>query len=259
MSTPKLMCRAVGALGLAFVCSATLAQSESTADELAAAFPDLGGMEARTMMLEDPVETFVLLDQLELREGHASASWDLEAWVGRNFNKLFVRSEGERDDGRTEHAEAELLWAHAVAPWWDLVAGLRYDPKPGPSRAWAAFGVQGFAPYAFDIEATAYVGEGSRAGLRVEAEYELVITRRVVLQPLAEVRWYSRDDAERALGSGLSSAELGLRLRYEFRRDIAPYVGIARSRAFGRTADFARARGADADDTQWVAGLRFWF
>lgn len=259
MSVAERIYRGVGALGLAFAWSAALAQAEPTDDDLAAAFPDLGGMDARTMMMEDPVETFVLLDQFELREGNDSGAWDLEAWVGRNFNKLFVRSEGERDAGRTEQAEVELLWAHAVAPWWDFVAGVRHDPEPGPSRTWVAFGMQGFSPYQFDIEATAYVGESNRAAVRIEAEYDLVLSRRAVLQPLAEVRWYSRDDAERALGSGLSSVELGLRLRYEFRRDVAPYVGIVRTRKFGTTADLARARGADADDTQWVAGLRFWF
>ena len=251
--------RGVGALGVALAWSVALAQAEPTADELAAAFPDLGDMDARTMMMEDAVETFVLLDQLELREGKDSGAWDLEAWIGRNFNKLFVRSEGERDAGRTEQAEVEFLWARAVAPWWDFVTGVRHDPEPGPSRTWVAFGMQGFSPYQFDIEATAYVGEGNRAGVRIEAEYELVLTRRAVLQPLAEVRWYSRDDVERALGAGLSSVELGLRLRYEFRRDIAPYVGIVRTRRFGATADFARERDFDADDTQWVAGLRFWF
>jgi copper resistance protein B len=235
------------------------AQPTSNDAALAAAFPDLGGMDARTMMLEDPIETFVLFDQFERREGNDAMSWDLEAWSGRNLDKLFVRSEGERESGRTEQAEVELFWAHGVAPWWDLVAGIRHDTAPGPSRSWAAFGVQGFAPYSFDIEATAYLGEGSHAAARVEADFELLITQRLVLQPLAELRWYSRDDPERALGSGLSSVEIGLRLRYEFRREIAPYIGITRSRLYGGTADYARAQGGDTDETQWVAGLRFWF
>jgi len=238
--------------------AATGQPAPSTA-ELAAAFPDLGGMEARSMMIEDPFATYVRFDQLEVGDGDQQSRWDFNAWAGRDFNKLLVRGAGERDAGHTEHSEVDLLWAHAIAPWWDLVTGVRHESAPGPSRSWAALGVQGFAPYAFEVEATALVGEGGRAGFTFEAEYELLLTQRLILQPLAEIAWYTRDDIERGIGSGLSTLELGLRLRYEIRREIAPYLGIVRSRAFGQTADLIRASGGEATETQWVAGLRFWF
>lgn len=233
--------------------------AEPTAAELAAAFPDLGAMEAREMMIEDPFETLVLVDQLELQDGDGQVSWDLKAWAGKDLNKLMLRSEGERESGSADRAEAELLWAHAIGPWWDLVAGLRHDFDPGPSRDWAALGVQGLAPYEFDIEATAYVGEGSQANMRFEAEYDLLLTQRLVLQPLIEIDWYRKDDVEREVGSGWATVELGLRLRYEIRRELAPYIGIVRARKLGDTAGFARAAGRDPDDTRWVAGLRVWF
>lgn len=250
-----LACMAATSLGL----DIASAQTSPTDAELAAAFPVFGDMEARSMMIEDPFVTYVRFDQLEVGDGDQQSRWDFNAWAGKDLDKLVVRGAGERDAGHTEHSEVDLLWGHAVAPWWDLVAGVRHESASGPSRSWAAFGVQGFAPYAFEVEATALFGEGGRAGFTFEAEYELLLTQRLILQPLAEVAWYTRDDIERAIGSGFSSIELGLRLRYEIRREIAPYVGIVRSRAFGQTADLIRASGGDATDTQWVAGLRFWF
>ncbi len=238
---------------------AALAQPVPSAAERAAAFPDLGGMEARAMMIEDPFETYVRFDQLEVGDGDQQSRWDFNAWAGRDFDKLLVRGAGERDAGHTEHSEVDLLWAHAIAPWWDLVTGVRHETAPGPAQTWAAVGVQGFAPYAFEVEATALFGDGGRAGFTLEAEYDLLLTQRLILQPLAELALYTRDDFERGLGSGLSSLEIGLRLRYEIRREIAPYLGIVRSRAFGQTADLLRASGGEATATQWVAGLRFWF
>jgi copper resistance protein B len=228
-----------------------------TAAELAAAFPALE-MEARHMMIEDPFETLVLLDRLEAQGGEV-ASWDLKAWAGRDLDKLVVRSEGERASGQTSHADVELLWARAIGPWWDVVAGLRHDIDPGRSRDWAAIGLQGVAPYEFDVEATAYLGEAGQMSMRFEAEYELLLTQRWILQPVVELDWYRRDDPERALGSGWSSLELGLRLRYEIRREVAPYVGIVYVRKLGDTATFAQMDGHDDEDTRFVAGLRVWF
>lgn len=256
--------RSVGMLGMllaVLVAERAAAQAAGaaapTADELAAAFPVLE-MQARHMMIEDPFETLVLLDRLEAQDGDISG-WDFRAWAGRDLDKLVVRSEGERESNQTTHADVELLWAHAIGPWWNLVTGLRHDIDPGPSRDWAAVGLQGVAPYEFDVEATAYLGEAGQMSMRFEAEYELLLTQRWVLQPSVELDWYRRDDPERALGSGWSSLELGLRLRYEIRRELAPYVGIVHARKLGDTAAFARIDGHDDADTRLVAGLRVWF
>ena len=136
---------------------------------------------------------------------------------------------------------------------------MRSDFAPGADQNWAAMGVRGLAPYRFDVEATAYLGSGGRAALRLETTFELLVTNRLILEPLLELDWHGQTDAARAVGAGLSDGELGLRLRYEIRREIAPYVGITRVRSFGRTADLARAAGRDSDDTRFVAGLRAWF
>jgi copper resistance protein B len=220
-----------------------------------------GGLDARHTMPENPFNTFVLFDQLEAQSADSGdvLSWDLKAWAGRDFNKIWLRSEGERRAGDTEHAELQLLWGHTVARWWDLVAGVRRDFRPGPGESWGAVGIQGLAPYRFELEATAYAGESGRTAARLEAEYELLMTNRLILQPRVEVNWYGREDRSRGIGTGLADAGVGLRLRYEFRREVAPYIGVVREKKFGRTADLARAAGGDAGDTRLVAGIRLWF
>ncbi|HJR70324.1 MAG TPA: copper resistance protein B [Gammaproteobacteria bacterium] len=229
--------------------------------EHAAAFPDLSDMRMRDMMLMDPLNKLVLLDELETRRasGDDSLNWDLDAWIGRDLGKLWVRSEGERRGTDTERAELELLWGKSVARWWDLVAGTRSDFAAGDTNGWAAVGVRGLAPYRFEVEATAYLGSGGRTAFRVETAYEVLVTNRLILEPSFDLDWSGRTDPTRAVGSGLANAELGLRLRYEVRREIAPYVGIMRERTFGRTADLVRAAGGVADDSRFVAGIRLWF
>jgi copper resistance protein B len=136
---------------------------------------------------------------------------------------------------------------------------VRHDFEPQGSQDFAAIGVMGLAPYKFEVAATAYVGSSGQTAARVEAEYETLLTNRLVLQPLVELNFYGKDDPGRGIGSGLSTVEAGLRLRYEFTRRFAPYIGVVRERTFGATADFRRADGQDIDDTRLVAGLRIWF
>jgi copper resistance protein B len=209
-------------------------------------------------MLEDPLNRAVLFDELEAHDTH-DLRWDVSMWAGRTFDRLAIRSEGERTGGATERAELQLLWTHAVARWWDVVAGARADFDPGPSRNWAAFGVQGLAPFRFELEATLFVGNGGRTAARFEGEYELPITNRLILQPQLELDWHGQADPERGLGAGLSSVEAGVRLRYEVRREIAPYVGLVRERRFGSTADYARDSGLDTDNSSLVFGIRLRF
>jgi len=140
-----------------------------------------------------------------------------------------------------------------------VVAGIRHDFKPGASQDFAAIGVMGLAPYKFEVEATGYIGESGQTAARFEVEYETLLTNRLILQPLVEVNVYGQNDERRGIGSGLSTAEAGLRLRYEVTRQFASYIGIVHERAFGRTADFRRAEGEDTDDTRVVAGFRIWF
>ncbi len=202
-----------------------------------------------------------LFDQFEWRdtqEGDGLA-WDAQAYYGGDYNKAWLKTEGERQAGTTEEARMELLWDRIFSRWWSAQAGVRHDFGTGPSRDWLAVGVQGLAPYFFEVEATAYFGEAGRTAARFKAEYELLFSQRLMLQPEIELNLYGKDDPRKGVMSGLSDAEIGLRLRYEIRREIAPYVGIAWVRRFGRTADLVRAAGEDPSDFQAVAGVRFWF
>ena len=204
----------------------------------------------------------LLLNQFEGfrgRGGETGIRLDAQAWYGTDLNKLWLKAESERSNGTLGSTRLEALYNRAFAPYFGWQAGWRHDVGGGPSRNWAALGIQGLAPYWFDLEATAYVGESGRTALRLEAEYELYITQRVVLQPDVEVQFYGKNDAERGIGSGLSNVDFGLRLRYEITRKFAPYIGVDWGRKFGNTADFARQGGGDVSETRIVAGIRMWF
>lgn len=206
------------------------------------------------------VNSMLLINQLEWQGGDGNAqSWDIKGWVGGDIDRLWLRSEGERSAGRTESAEAQALWGHAISPWWDLVGGVRQDFKPGDSQTWAAFGVQGMALYNFEAEATLFVGESGHAAARLEGDYDILLTNRLILQPTAELNFYAQNDPQRGVGSGLAESELGLRLRYEIRREFAPYVGVSWNRTYGQTAQYARDEDEDINQLRWVVGVRLWF
>ncbi len=210
---------------------------------------------------DNSIQTYTLIDRLEVWDAdHGTGmQWETQAWIGTDLNRLWLRSEGERIDGGTESADLEVLYGRSVAAWWDVVAGVRHDFKPGAAQDFLAVGVMGLAPYKFEVEATAYLGNSGQTAARLEVEYETLLTNRLILQPLVEVNLHGKDDPRRGIGSGLGTVEAGLRLRYEFTRQFAPYIGIVRERAFGGTADLRRAEGEDIDDTRLVAGLRIWF
>ena len=213
------------------------------------------------MQMEDSAPFGMLLfDELEWHEknNQDAVHWDAEAWYGTDYNKAWLRSEGNRIDGEYEGL-AELFWDRIVGRWWHAQAGVRHDFHDGPSRDWIGLGVQGLAPHWFEVEATVYFGEQSRTAARFSGEFELLITQRLVLQPKVEFDLYGKDDPQNAIGSGLADSEIGLRLRYEIRRELAPYVGVVWTRSYGDTADFARAAGDDVDELRFVAGLRVWF
>ncbi|MGJ4802805.1 copper resistance protein B [Luteimonas sp. SDU82] len=204
--------------------------------------------------------TRVKFDRFEAWDSDEASgqAWEGSASVGGDLHRVWLRSSGSRSAGRTTAASAELRWSRAVARWWDVVAGARHDVRPGPSRTRAAIGVQGLAPYQFEVSAMAYFGDGGLAA-KLEAEYDLRFSNRLVLQPMLELELQARDDPARGTGSGLSKAEAGLRLRYEVTRRFAPYLGLAHERSFRRTADYHAAHGEAPRETRLVAGVRFWF
>jgi copper resistance protein B len=222
-----------------------------------AAFPDVHGHSVH----DDAVNFFVLADELEWQGGDAASAfvWKSRAWVGKDRDRLWLRSTGEVEDGRLDAGSVEALYGRAISPWWDIVGGLRQDVRPGDPQTWAAIGLQGLAPYWFEIEATAYVGGSGRTRFELDTEYELLLTNRWVLRPLVKLGVHGKDDPERGVGAGLSEIETGVRLRYEIRRELAPYVGVVWQQKLFGTADYAREAGERVSTARGVAGLRLWF
>jgi copper resistance protein B len=204
-----------------------------------------------------------MIDQLEYvaREGADGFVWeDVQFWYGGDIDKLWLKSEGEAVSGDgLERGEVQALWSHAIAPFFDLQAGLRYDFGPGPDRGHLVLGVQGLAPYWFEIDGALFLSDEGDLTARFEAEHDVRITQRLILQPRVELDLSLQDVPELNLGAGVSSAEAGLRLRYEIVPELAPYVGVQYERAFGDTADFLRGDGGDVGGWGLVAGLRAWF
>lgn len=203
----------------------------------------------------------VMVQRLEQTKtaGKTLTAYDLQAHFGRDYNKLVLNAEGAATGNKLHDSRSELLWQRALDAYWNSQLGVRIDSDVKPNRNWLALGVQGLAPYWFNVDATAYVGEQGRTALRLEAEYELLLTQKLILQPRIESNLHGRTDAARSIGSGLSDVVLGLRLRYEIRREFAPYIGIEWAGKFGGTADFARLSGETVNDKRLITGLRMWF
>jgi len=203
----------------------------------------------------------LLVDRLESATTHGSTAmtYDWQAWYGQTYDRALIRAEGSIEGGTFIDARNELLWAHAITAYLDTQLGVRYDSGKGTDRGWLAFGIQGLLPYWLYVEATAYVNEQGRTAFRLETEYDLLLTQKLILQPRIEMNFYSQRDDTRDVSSGLSNIEAGLRLRYEIRREFAPYVGVEWASRFGSAADNIRASGNAADGVGLVAGVRFWF
>jgi copper resistance protein B len=194
-----------------------------------------------------------------VREGDDGYMWDVQGLYGGDFDKFWFKSEGEGSFGdELESAEVQALWSHAIDPFFDLQLGVRQD-LVGPSRTHAVAGVQGLAPYLFEFDAAAFLSSKGELTARIEAELDQRITQRLILQPRAEIALSAQDIPEMGTGSGIDRIELGLRLRYEFAREFAPYIGVEQEWLIGGSADYAAANGEDPSATNYVIGLRFWF
>lgn len=203
----------------------------------------------------------VMVERLEARlgEGHDGWLWDAQAWYGGDIDKVWFKTEGEGElSGPVEDAEVQLLWSHAIGPFWDLQAGARLDLEP-EARSHLVLGVQGLAPYMLHVDAAAFVSDRGDLTGRVEAEYDQKLTQRLILQPRIEVELAAQDIPERGIGAGLTKIEPGLRLRYEIKREFAPYIGVEYEAKLGQTADLARVAGEDPDAFKLLIGVRAWF
>ncbi len=204
-------------------------------------------------------QILVNIAEYQARRGGDGFEWDAQAWYGGDINRLWLKSEGEGEFGRgPERAEVQALYSHAIDPYFNLQGGLRYDFKPDPSRVYATIGIEGLAPSFFDLEGTLFLSNRGELLARAEGTYDQRITQRLIVQPRAEINFAAQSTRAIGVGAGLSDIEIGARLRYDIRREFAPYVGVQYERTFGKTRNFRRE---DGDDGGWsaVAGVRLWF
>jgi copper resistance protein B len=216
---------------------------------------------AQSMEMNDAAPLGMLwFDQAEWRalSQPNGLAWQGEGWYGGDYDKAWMRTEGAPEPHGAEGARAELFWDHALFRWWNAELGARQDAGAGPGRTWAALGVRGIAPQGVDVEATVYAGSAARTAARLKLDYELLFTQRLILQPEVEMNLYGRADPARTIGAGLADLEVGLRLRYEVRREFGPYAGVVWTRHYGTTAGYWSAAGSDPNEVTLAVGVRVW-
>ncbi len=213
------------------------------------------GQTAQASMEDDPLVTMFLMDRFEVLDNDENTRvWEGSFWIGYDINKLYVYSEGEATSDGLESSQNELVYSRAMAPFWDVQIGLVYDKNDDASKTWGEIAISGLAPYYFETRAALLVNGDGNIGLRLDAEYEALLTQKLILTPSLEADLYTKDDPDMHIGSGLSNIEAGLRLRYELIREFAPYIGITWEKTFGNTRDYH-----PIDETSVMVGVRFWF
>ncbi len=202
------------------------------------------------------------VDHLENRwqDGRNVLKWEAQGWYGGDTEKVWFNTEGEKPAGDgVEEAEFQLLYSRMWSEFWDVQAGVRHDMRPRPQTSYGVVGFKGVAPYFFEVNAQAFISEDGDISARLKAEYELLITQKLILQPSLEANASARRVRELDTGRGFTDITLGLRLRYELVKEFAPYVGVNWERKLGGTARLARADGEDPGSLSFVTGIRFWF
>lgn len=214
-------------------------------------------------VMDNRVFTHVLFDQFEGRTNGSDSGlrWDGQGWIGTDMNRLWVKSEGFLKSGTVSDGDIEALYDRPIPrlPYFDAQVGIRQDLDSGPRRTWGAVGIEGLAPYFFEIAPTFYFRDGGHMAGRITASYDLLITQRLIAQPELEMNFYTKRDPQRSLGTGLTDLDTGVRLRYEISRKFAPYIGFAYARKFGDTANLSRQAGETVSAPRLIFGVRVWY
>jgi copper resistance protein B len=242
--------------------AALIALATAAAAQISAAQeePTLGKEPVQPVM-DRPILAHVIFSQLEGRWNGTNTEfrWEGQGWVGTDYDKLWIKSEATLSNGTLGDSQQQFLYDRAITTYFDLQGGLRSDIDSRPTRNWAAFGIQGLAPYFFDLELTGYASDQGHLAAKLEASYDVLITQRLILQPQIELNLYSKADPARLVGAGFSDIDTGLRLRYEFSRNFAPYLGAVYEGRFGQSASYARRLGESTGDFRFAFGVRLWF
>lgn len=237
----RLRCKSVPAL-LAFLPLVTHAQSAN-------------------MLMKEPILVMTRFDELEIVGAGSDnlLAWNADVWVGTDLRRLWIKSEGEHSDGGSDESDLQALYSRAILPFWDLQGGIRRELGDAGGRNWGVLAIRGIAPYHFDTEAELFIGDSGDTELRVRSSYDLLLSQAWIVEPEIELEVNGYEDGTGAIGAGLSRADFSVRLRYEIRREFAPYFGVKWTRYFGSTRDYERSLGNDGDELAIVAGVRFWF
>ncbi len=257
MSTSRILTLAAALIAFA---TGAAAQPPAATDH-PAAMPGLQPGGAVQPVMDTDILAHAIFSQLEGRFNGTNTEfrWEGQGWVGTDYDKLWIKSEGTlQGNGTLDDGQHQFLYSRAITTFFDLQGGLRSDIDSRRTRNWAAFGIQGLAPYFFDLEVTGYVSGQGHLAAKLEASYDLLLTQRLILQPQIEVNVYSKVDRARLVGPGFSDIDTGLRLRYEFSRKFAPYLGVVYEGKFGQTANFAQRAGDSTGDFRFVFGVRIW-
>jgi len=216
---------------------------------------------------DDKVFGQILFDRLEYQrdDNDEIALWDAQAWVGKDRKRLWIETEGETDlsseSGDIENFDVQ--YSYRLDPFWDIQTGMgiqsTFGPSPNNERYSAIIGLQGLAPYWFEVDTNLRVTDDGDVSYDLEAEYDWLLTQRLILQGRGETLVAFSDVEEWGVGTGINNIGLGLRLRYEFSREFAPYIGVAYTRYLGNTKDLRESEGEDVESSSFVAGVRWWF
>jgi copper resistance protein B len=247
------------AAALVAVATAAVAQTPPATDQPAPGM-ELGG--AVQPVMDREILAHLLFNELEGRFNGSNTQfrWEGQGWVGTDYDKLWIKSEGTLlANGTVDDGQHQFLYSRAITTYFDLQGGLRSDIDSRPTRNWGALGIQGLAPYFFDLELTGYASDEGHLAAKLEASYDLLLTQRLILQPKIEVNLYSKADPVRMIGAGFSDIDTGLRLRYEIDRKFAPYLGVVYEGKFGQTASLAKRAGESTGDFRFAFGMRIWF
>jgi copper resistance protein B len=248
-----------------FIASNTFAQDiGQQTDPLEKSWPSTNGIPSEwpEPVMDSEIFTTMQFDRLETGLGNnkETYTWDFQGWAGGDYHKLWVKSEGEGIfDDSLEEMEVQVLYNRLLTSFWDLQIGGRYDILPNPDRGHAVIGLQGLASYWFEVDTAMFISDQGDVSFRTELEYELLLTQRFILQPRFEINASAQKIPEIDIGSGINSTELALRLRYEIKREFAPYIGISWTNHYGNTADMIHAKGKSTSDLTFLLGLRIWY
>ena len=214
---------------------------------------------------------FVLVDVLEYRpqtgggQPHSDYRWDIEGWYGGDYNRVWFKSEGQQDTAfKADYdVDSQLLYGRLIAPYYDFQVGGRVETQSfrnrNVTRGLAAIGIEGLVPYSYQIEATAFIDQNGAVSARASGTKDLLLTQRLIFQLRFETNLALQRVEEFTTGSGLNNLEFGARLRYEIRREFAPYVGVSLDRSFGETATLVRQEGGNPSQVRFGVGVRMWF